>query len=84
MPVTGGDCVDPVAQLGAQLHQAGPVAQQGPQLPHRRRSDPGLRSAFQPRRPRVATNHHRVQIIRPPMKPALASAALTSLIPAVI
>jgi hypothetical protein len=40
--MVGGDRVDAVAQLGAQAHQAGPVAQQRPQLPHCRRGDPGL------------------------------------------
>ena len=40
--VVGGDRVDPVAQLGAEPDQAGPVPQQRPELAHLRRRDPRL------------------------------------------
>jgi len=39
--VVGGDRVDPVALLGADADQAGPVPQQRAELAHRRRGDPG-------------------------------------------
>jgi len=42
IPMAGGHRVDPVAQLGAEPGQTGPVAQQRAELPHRRRGDPRL------------------------------------------
>ena len=40
--VVGGDRVDPVAQLGAEADQPGPVPQQRAELAHRRGGDPGF------------------------------------------
>ena len=48
MTVVGDDGVDPVAQQGPQPHQRHPVAQQRPQLAHRRRGDPRLRQQVRP------------------------------------
>ncbi len=41
--MVGGDRVDPVALLGAEADQAGPVPQQRAELPHLRRGDPRFR-----------------------------------------
>src|SRR6266702_806245 len=43
IPMIGGDRMDAVTQLGAEPDQAGPVAQQRAELPHRLWGDPRLR-----------------------------------------
>ena len=48
VPVAGHDGMDPVAQPGPQPHQIDPVPQQRPQLPHRRRGNPGFWQQVRP------------------------------------
>jgi hypothetical protein len=46
--VAGGHRVDPVALLGAEADQAGPVPQQRAELAHLSRRDPRLREQVRP------------------------------------